>query len=108
MATLIDHDGHLAVDMGWFTDWHEPKRERILYVGRMRTSDWQFLIGKTVEWTGNSGRVYDHSTEKTYYLQTDNRREWERVVIVEKVKKPRDGKYHTYKWESGQWRKIPK
>jgi hypothetical protein len=105
MATLIDVDGHLAIDMEWLDGWHEPEQSRTVYVGKMKSADWEQLLGRPVSFTnGNTGTV--HADGRTYYLQTDDPQTWTRKTETRPIPKPRKSKGKEWKWNNGRWHAV--
>ena len=105
MATIIDYNGKLAVTFGWATNWDKPQMERTIVVSRAKMEDWKHLRGCRVEFTGNQGRVQCLGATRPTYLDTTD---WERVVEVKPIKKPRDSKNWYYEYHSGRWQKYRK
>lgn len=105
MDTIIDWEGHIAIDCGWATDWNKPEKYRLVYIGRAKATDYPQLIGRDVQWNGNTGIVYDPNYRR-YLLHSDNEEEWTKEVVETKpVPKPRRKKNqrYDYEWRSGRW-----
>lgn len=106
MAQVIDHEGKLAISFGWQTNWEKPEENNLLIVSkRVKAEEYSFLLGYCVQFIGNTGAIssYGH----TYIFQTDDKNEWERVVLTRPVKKPRRGKRqgcpYDWEWVRGRW-----
>jgi len=67
--------------------------------------EYSSLLGYHVQFTGNTGAVSSYG--RTYIFQTDDKAEWERVVLTRPVKKPRRGKRqglaYDWEWLNGRW-----
>ena len=110
MAQLVDHEGKLAISLGWQKNFDKPEENNLLIVAKKLKAGGTYahILGYFVEFTGNTGVVYAHG--RRYVIQTDDEREWERVVLTRPVKMPRRGKRqgcaYSWEWERGRWVRI--
>ena len=106
MWTISDRNGRVALTLGWGDSWTEPYRVREWIIGKAKTEHNMGIIGKRVEFNGNTGQVYDDLRGYRRFLQTDDETEWHRETERERIRKPRGGQGYDWTWERGRWRKV--
>jgi hypothetical protein len=105
---VYERNGQIALSLGWQNDWDEPIRFRRWIVGKAKASRYPGIIGKTVTFRGDVGRVYNDRLHRTVVLDTSDENEWHEEIEEKCVRKPpkaRDGSYD-YEWRDGEWRKV--
>lgn len=104
MSTIIDYNGKLAVDFGgWMTNWSKPQMDRALVVSNVNASDYPHLMGASVEFEVNIGKVWAPGFNRPTWIDTTD---WEHVTETKPIKKPRKGKDYDWEWFSGRWQKT--
>jgi hypothetical protein len=100
MATLIDHEGKLAISFDKFAEKDQPQYRHDLTVSNIRIEDiYQDILGKDVEFTGNHGRIY--RTNGGYVFVDTNG--WDHITVYEDIPTPRNGREYGWKWQYGKW-----
>ena len=87
MWRTLEHDGKLAVTLGWSPDWAEPQESRTLYVSPVSAQDAAHLIGlERGECVGGDALRFWRAGANPVYLETSK---WRRVVEHRPCPKPR-------------------
>ena len=105
---IFDYNGQIAITLGWWPDQDTPTESRPVVIGAMKAADWPDLIGRTVEFTGNAGIVYNG--HRRQIINTDDKANWQHITESRPVPKPRRGKRqgmrYDWEWERGKWHRV--
>lgn len=110
---LVDLNGKLAIYLGTSISRDVPERTTDYYVSPCSAREFEDVLGK-VPW--ENGRNWPRGVifptevgQRKVYVNPWNEdgsglaEGWTTARITTEIKKPRDGKEYTYKWERGEW-----
>ena len=106
---VIDHDGFLAVTLGWEICNDTPEEKRIVKRSDIPANQYADLLGHQIHaWSGNQTVIFKN--DRRYRIDATT---WDNIEERRPIKKPRAGKRqgcrYDWKWEpmyvgaSGRW-----
>lgn len=109
MATLVEHNGKLALKMGTFPLRDGPVKQTDYYVSEIPIEQVypKEIIGREVSIRG--GNVFEvcyaDSVGSIRHAFVDTAG-WQPARVEEPIKSPRNGQEYTWEWECFDWRKV--
>lgn len=105
---LIDYKGIMAATLGWATNQTKPQKERRVLVSRIPALQYNEVIGSVIsDMHGNVGKIWRLNATRPLWIDLTD---WEEVLEIELVKKPRRGKRqgmaYDWEWKHGRWQRT--
>ena len=86
MWEVVEHEGKLAVTLGFSPDWREPQESRTLWVSPVRAADAPHLVGLFGGQAAGNEVVFHRLDGVPVRFVTDG---WPKVIESRPVPKPR-------------------
>lgn len=100
---VVNHEGNIAIDLGWETSWAKPEQYRRVLVWDKMNDRWAFWVGENVSWSSVYKAYVARRGDFSAYFYEANI--IDRFVETRPIPMPRKSQKYTWEWKYGNWAK---